>query len=422
MRVEIARHPKIFPISQVFHSLWSNDAGLLGRDELVLNTAPANATADQRGKEVHQVQKRNSDCDNDVNPGLRHDLAAGGGKRLGGANDAQSAAHRGEQQGKQPKSNDLGGWARFGQEIQSYKQPKQDCENVEKMSGKGHGPHFGPVDACDFYLAIGEFEEIGKVGLDIGEGEALGEEDDLAAGTFDGRGERVVVAEGVLPDFEHADLIEDRAADGGAATPAKVLVVTAEHGDDGGIPGREEDGGEAVVVRDEPAHGGGGANPGIREGRDHVMEPGFARATIGIGEDQDLELGRELLDADAQVVDLFAAIRGLAGDDDIRFYAGAGGDPLDGGIGGILFRGQDEKDFVVLVIEFAEGDKVALEAGLHAAAGTQDGGARSVETRIGLQTATYVKKPLDSLPEQEDTRSDLENRQKCEESFHAISA
>ncbi len=103
----------------------------------------------------------------------------------------------------------------------------------------------------------------------------------------------------------------------------------------------------------------------------------------------------------------------------MRLDAGRCRDAFDGAIGGIFFGSENEKDFVILVVEFAERDQIALEARLHPAARAKDGRARGIETGIRLQTAAHVNEPLDTLPKQEEARGDLEDRQKLEEIFHA---
>ena len=144
------------------------------------------------------------------------------------------------------------------------------------------------------------------------------------------------------------------------------------------------------------------------------MQPGLARAAVGIGEDEDFKFRCQLFDAYAKIVDLFAAICGLAGDDHVGLHPGRSGDPFDGRISRVLFRSQDEEDFVVLMVEFTEGDEIPLEARFHAPARAEHGGARRIETRIGVQAEAHIEEPLNPLPEQEDASRDLSDGQKCE--------
>jgi hypothetical protein len=152
------------------------------------------------------------------------------------------------------------------------------------------------------------------------------------------------------------------------------------------------------------------------------MKPGLAGAAVGINEHQDFKIGRELFNADAEIVDLFTRAGGPAGDDDVSFDARGCGNALDERVCGIAFGSEDKKEFEVLVIEFAEGDEIALEAGFHATARAENSGAGSVKARVGAQAAAHVGEPLDTLPKQEEARGDLENRQKFEESLHATRA
>ena len=78
-KVEIARAPNFFPVGRDFHRSWSKNAGLVGGDDFVLNAAPGDAATEQGGKKIEQVQKRYEQCDDNINPGLRHDFRAGGG-------------------------------------------------------------------------------------------------------------------------------------------------------------------------------------------------------------------------------------------------------------------------------------------------------------------------------------------------------
>src|SRR5208283_1048069 len=175
-------------------------------------------------------------------------------------------------------------------EIYDDESADQQGETVQKVSGKGGGPHLKAVDASDAHLPVGKFEETGKISLHIGRCQTLRQEDDLAPAAFDHRGERVVVAEGVLPGIEHANLFENRATDRGASASTEVFVVRTEHGDNRSVPCGEKGGREAIVVWQKPAHGGGSTDTGIRERSDEMMEPAFSRTAIGIGEDQDFEL------------------------------------------------------------------------------------------------------------------------------------
>src|SRR6202035_751821 len=146
------------------------------------------------------------------------------------------------------------------------------------------------VNAGDFYLAVGELEQAREVGLNVGRGEAFGKKNNLAAGSFDGDGEGVIVAESVLPDVKHAHLLEEAAANSGTAAPAEIFRVSAKHGDHGGIPGGEERVGKSVGVGNEPAHGGGGADARVGERSHHVVQPGLAGAAVGVDKDQNFKI------------------------------------------------------------------------------------------------------------------------------------
>src|SRR5271167_896878 len=112
------------------------------------------------------------------------------------------------------------------------------------------------------------------------------------------------------------------------------------------------------------------------------MQPRLSGAAIGVGEDQDFELRGHLFERRAQVVDFFTAVFRLACDDDLGFYAGRSGHAFDGAISGVRFGSKYKKDFVILMLEFTKGNKVAFESWFHSAARAQDGSARGIEARI----------------------------------------
>jgi hypothetical protein len=190
--------------------------------------------------------------------------------------------------------------------------------------------------------------------------------------------------------------------------------VAAEHGDDGGIPASEESGGQVALIRNEPTHGGGGADAGIRERSCQTLQPGFAGTAIGIGEDQNFKFFRKLLDGDTEIIDFFAAICGFAGDYDVGFDARRSYDALNDGMCGVSFGSEDKEDFVILVIEFAEGDEVAFKAGFHTAARAEDRGAGSGETGVCFEAPADIKEPLNAQPNEIEASRDLKDSQDFE--------
>ena len=84
----------------------------------------------------------------------------------------------------------------------------------------------------------------------------------------------------------------------------------------------------------------------------------------------------------------------------------------------IVFRSDDEEDFIILVVEFAERDKIAFEAGFHSTARAEHSGARGIKARIGFEPFLDVGKPENGLPEQIGTGSDLKDRQDHKQRFH----
>src|ERR1700730_611249 len=211
--------------------------------------------------------------------------------------------------------------ARGERQSQSQKDAQENRHAIKGVGGKRGSPHLRTIGTGNTYLAIRKFQQSGKVGLHKRGCQTLRQENNRPAGALEREGKRIVVAEGMLPNVQHTDLLEDWSANGGASAPTKIVGLRPEHADHPGIPGGEECGWEVAAIRDKPPHGGCGTNTGIAERRDHMVQPGLAGTSVGIHEDQDLKFWRELLNGDAQIVDLFAAILRLASQDDAGFYA-----------------------------------------------------------------------------------------------------
>src|SRR5882724_13289864 len=246
-------------------------------------------------------------------------------------------------------------------------------EAEERMRCKSGGPHFVGIDASDENLAIREFEESFEGRVCERNDETFGQELNGFAAAREGIGHRVVVADGTLPFFEHTALIEFRFANGSAATPAEVVGFFAEHGDDGRVPGGQQQRRKIGAVWNEPAHRGGGTVADIVKRPDHAAHPGFFRAPVRIDEDNRFDVLGQLRYRVNEVVDLFTAAIRPSGEKDGCFDARLRSDAFYGWSGGIGLRGEYEKNFVILMIEFAESNEVLLEAGLGTTAGTDDG-------------------------------------------------
>jgi len=74
------------------------------------------------------------------------------------------------------------------------------------------------------------------------------------------------------------------------------------------------------------------------------------------------------------------------------------------------------------VVELCEGGEVALQPGLEAFAGAQDGCSRRVEACVGRVAAARVVHPLQTLQEQIEPESDLQDRQNVKSGFHVFPA
>jgi len=343
-------------------------------------------------------------------------------QEFGDGGDAKSAAERGEEKRKKSESSEREGRAGGDDVAKGEEEAEDDCEAEEKMSGKGGGPHFVSVNASDHDLAIGEFEEGIERSVDEGNDETFGKKLNGFAAALESDGHGEIVADGALPFIENAALIEFGFANGGTAAPAEIGGFFAEHGDDGRVPGGEEHGGEIGGVGKEPAHGGGGGVARVAERGDHAAEPGFAVAAIGIDEDERVDINGKLSDGVDEIVDLFAAAFRSAGEEDGGFDAGLGGDAFGDGSGGIGFGGEHEKEFVILMIEFAKGDEILFEAGFGAAAGTDDGGARRIETGIDQGAAPGKGEPRYALHGKVEAEKNLNDSENFEKEFHARGA
>jgi hypothetical protein len=242
----------------------------------------------------------------------------------------------------------------------------------------------------------------------------------LAAGALNHHGERIVVAEGILPDVAHAHLLEDVSPNCSASTPAEIMRVATEHGDDGSVPAGQKSGGKIAAIWDEPTHRSGGANTGIRERRCQTLQPGFARTPVGIREDKYFKFLGKLFDAYAKIVHFFTTVGGFAGNDDVRLYTrGRSDDAFHDAVRGIAFRSENKEDFVILVVEFAERDQIAFKAGFNTAAGAEHSGARSRESGVGLKALADVEEPLNPQPKEIEAGGDLNESQELEKGFHA---
>jgi len=60
--------------SGLTHELIVQDSSLRGGDHLIHNAAPANLAGNQGHGEIHDVEKRDEDPKEDIDPGLPHDL------------------------------------------------------------------------------------------------------------------------------------------------------------------------------------------------------------------------------------------------------------------------------------------------------------------------------------------------------------
>ncbi len=89
-------------------------------------------------------------------------------------------------------------------------------------------------------------------------------------------------------------------------------------------------------------------------------------------------------------------------------------------MGRIGLRCQDEKNLVVLMVEFAQRYQVAFQSRFHSFTRTEDSRAGSIEAGVDLQPLLDICEPQNALPEQIDTRSNLQDRQDIKKGFHVL--
>ena len=82
----------------------------------------------------------------------------------------------------------------------------------------------------------------------------------------------------------------------------------------------------------------------------------------------------------------------------IRGYA------FDHGARCIGARGENKEYLVILAFEFGKRQKITLQPGLHALAGTKHGYTRRVESWIHAQAPPQVVEPLQTLPDEVDPK------------------
>ena len=112
----------------------------------------------------------------------------------------------------------------------------------------------------------------------------------------------------------------------------------------------------------------GGTDTGVGKRRDHSVQPGLARAAVGIHKNENIEIRRQLFDRKPQVIDLFATVFRLSRDDHMGLDARMFGNTPDNVEGGIFAGRQDKENFIVMVIEFRQCQQVLRQPMLHSPA------------------------------------------------------
>src|SRR3981189_3997382 len=114
------------------------------------------------------------------------------------------------------------------QEVAQEKQrAEREGQAVEKMRGGCRSPDSVRVDSSDENLAVGEFQKPAEIGLDVRKCQALRQKYNGPVVALKCAGQRIIVADGILPFVQDSRLLEDTPANRSAAAPAKVFPLFA---------------------------------------------------------------------------------------------------------------------------------------------------------------------------------------------------
>src|SRR4029077_691918 len=197
---------------------------------------------------------------------------------------------------------------------------------------------------------------------------------------------RKVVAQRAAPRFEHVRIVEIFAANRSAAAPAEVVALPPEERSNRSIPRRRESARERartkLSARNDPAIGGGRADAHILQRRDEFGKPSARQPHVGIGKNENFEIGGDRIDSAAQIKNLLAAILGRSGDHDVNRLRARGLYALDDLQRWIEACGQRKIDFVVGVLEAGERREIIFEPPLNSLAGTYQRRSGSVKSRV----------------------------------------
>ncbi len=139
---------------------------------------------------------------------------------------------------------------------------------------------------------------------------------------------------------------------------------------------------------------------------------------VGIGENQNLEFFRQLLNCGPEIVNLLPTILRRPGEDDMAPPASLRRHTFHDAHGRIGFRCQNKKHSIILVIEFAQRGQISFESRFHSLTRTQYCGTRRVEAGIGSGAPPHVRKPFRGLVHQVQTHQNLQCAQKNKQIFH----
>src|ERR1700741_101137 len=271
------------------------------------------------------------------------------------------------------------------------------------MRERAHSPAARRADARNLNLAIREFEEL-RAGPGVQRCcEALRTKHNRQICRFERVGHRKVVAQRAVPRFKHMRIVKSLAANRSAAAPAEVVALPPEESGNSGVPRRREGARECartkLSARNDPTIGGGRADAYVLERRNEFGKPSARQPHVGIGKNENFEIGRDRIDGAAKIKNLLAATLGRPGDYNVNRLRARGFYALDDLQRRIEARGQRKIDFVVGILEAGERREIIFEPALNSLAGTYQRSSGSVKSCVRREPAPHHSKPLEAVPE-----------------------
>src|SRR5216683_7174368 len=213
-----------------FASLSSDDVCLLGRNQLVANATPADFPGHYRRQKIHRIQVRYPYSEQQVNPYLLLNLILQRGQNFLGRGHTESSTDRSQQQGQESQRRELHRRSSREESFQGQHNSQRNRHAEQEMRCACDGPHFWRIHTRDQDLTICKLHQAGEIRFDIRNGQTFRQKNDWPAHSLQGRGHRIIIADGVLPLVHHRALIEDTLTNRSASTPTKIFrCLFTEH-------------------------------------------------------------------------------------------------------------------------------------------------------------------------------------------------